>query len=321
MQKVSVIVPVYNVKDYLERCVKSIIAQTERNIQIILVDDGSTDGSGLICDKLAETDDRINVLHKKNGGLSSARNFGIQFAKCEFICFIDSDDIISPHYVEHLLYLNEKHGCDISVGRYACFDKTEPIFRYAEQEIEIINGKQAINKLFGESYVTATIACNKLYKKTLFDDLKYPEGLINEDEALAYRLYYKANKVAFSSNIIYGYYMRANSITKSRFSEKNFDFLKIAWERCVFFERNEEEKYYHLFLKLYCWALLDFAQKTRKVLGDSAKGRALVKEFKKKSVILTTSPYISKAKKLAIRLFRAFPSFYYLYKAVKRKEI
>lgn len=115
--------------------------------------------------------------------------------------------------------------------------------------------------------------------------------------------------------------MRANSITKSRFSEKNFDFLKIAWERCVFFERNEEEKYHHLFLKLYCWTLLDFAQKTRKVLGDSAKGRALVKEFKKKSVILTTSPYISKAKKLAIRLFRAFPSFYYLYKAVKRKEI
>ena len=317
MLKVSVIVPIYNVKEDLERCVRSIIAQTEPNIQIVLVDDGSTDGSSALCDSLAEIDNRIIALHKKNGGLSSARNYGLKFANGRYVCFIDSDDIISPYYVEHLLSLNEKNGCDISVGRYICFNDEEPSFDDAEHEVEVINGNQAINKLFGDSYVTATIACNKLYRKSLFDDLKYPEGLINEDEALAYKLYYKANKVAFSSNVVYGYYMRADSITKSRFSERNFDFLKIAWERCLFFENQKEERYYHLFLKVYCWTLLDFAKKTKQILGDGDKSKELIKEFKHKSCILLHSSHISTSRKIAISLFRLFPTLYYLFKAIK----
>ena len=166
MQKVSVIVPIYNVKEYLERCVKSIIGQTERNIKIILVDDGSTDGSSMICDSFAQIDDRITVLHKKNGGLSSARNYGLKYANSEYVCFVDSDDIMSSDYVEHLLFLNEKYECDITVGRYVCFDENEPIFDNTDDpEVEIIDGHRAINKLFGDSYVTATIACNKLFRK------------------------------------------------------------------------------------------------------------------------------------------------------------
>lgn len=320
MKKVSVIVPVYNVKAYLNRCVQSILNQTEHNIQIILVDDGSTDGSSSLCDDLAKADNRIRVIHKENGGLSSARNCGLQNANGEFVCFIDSDDVISPYFVEHLLFLVTKYDCDISVGRYECFNETEPDFDTKDIDIEIVEGKKAINQLFVDSYVNATIACNKLYKRSLFDDLKYPEGLINEDEALAYRLYYKANKVAFSSNIIYGYYMRANSITKSRFSKKNFDFLQIAWDRCIFFENNNEERYYHLFLKIYCWTLLDFAQKTKKVLCDSKKSKELIKEFKAKSRTLIASPYISKGKKILIKVFQVFPSLYYLFKAMKSKE-
>ncbi len=320
MKKVSVIVPVYNVKAYLNRCVQSILNQTEQNIQIILVDDGSTDGSSSLCDDLAKADNRIRVIHKENGGLSSARNCGLQNANGEFVCFIDSDDVISPYFVEHLLFLVIKYDCDISVGRYVCFNETEPDFDTKDIDIEIVEGKKAINQLFGDSYVNATIACNKLYKRSLFDDLKYPEGLINEDEALAYRLYYKANKVAFSSNIIYGYYMRANSITKSRFSKKNFDFLQIAWDRCIFFENNNEERYYHLFLKIYCWTLLDFAQKTKKVLCDSKKSKELIKEFKAKSRTLIASPYISKGKRIVIKVFQVFPSLYYLFKAMKSKE-
>ena len=320
MKKVSVIVPVYNVKAYLNRCVQSILNQTEQNIQIILVDDGSTDGSSSLCDDLAKADNRIRVIHKENGGLSSARNCGLQNANGDFVCFIDSDDVISPYFVEHLLFLVAKYACDISVGRYVCFNETEPDFDTKDIDIEIVEGKKAINQLFGDSYVNATIACNKLYKRSLFDDLKYPEGLINEDEALAYRLYYKANKVAFSSNIIYGYFMRANSITKSRFSKKNFDFLQIAWDRCIFFENNNEERYYHLFLKIYCWTLLDFAQKTKKVLCDSKKSKELIKEFKAKSRTLIASPYISKGKRIVIKVFRVFPSLYYLFKAMKSKE-
>ena len=118
---ISVIVPVYNVKDYLERCVKSIINQTEKDIEIILVDDGSTDGSSLICDELAKSDNRITVFHKANGGLSSARNCGIERAKGKYLCFIDSDDIISPYFVEHLLTLIQKYNCDIRLGSFVMF--------------------------------------------------------------------------------------------------------------------------------------------------------------------------------------------------------
>ena len=156
MKKVSVIVPVYNVKAYLDKCVQSIINQTEQSIEIILVDDGSTDGSSLLCDDWAKADNRIIVIHKENGGLSSARNCGLQKANGEFVCFIDSDDVISPYFVEHLLLLVTKYDCDISVGRYACFSETEPDFDIKNTDIEIIEGKKAINQLFGDSYVNAT---------------------------------------------------------------------------------------------------------------------------------------------------------------------
>lgn len=320
MDKVSLIVPVYNVKNYLERCVKSIINQTEKDIEIILVDDGSTDGSSLICDELAERDNRITVFHKANGGLSSARNCGIERAKGKYLCFIDSDDIISPYFVEHLLTLIEKYNCDIAVGRYEFFTEKEPVFSNEEKGVEIVEGKNALDKLFGKSYVTATVAWNKLYKKELFNDIKYPEGLINEDEATAYRLFYITNRVAFSENIIYGYYMRADSITKSPFSKRNFDFLKIAWERCEFFKEKNEEKYYYLFLKNYCWTLLEFSKKTKKILGDSKKSKELVKEFKEKSKILKKSLYISKSKRIAIGLIRWFPSLYFLLKKKQKRK-
>lgn len=320
MEKVSVIVPIYNVKDYLERCVKSLLMQTEKDIHIILVDDGSTDGSQFICDDLAKKDKRITVLHKENGGLSAARNYGLQFAKGEFICFIDSDDVISPYFVEHLLLLIEKYDCDISVGRYVCFSETEPDFDIKDSNVEIVDGKQAIGKLFGDSYVNATIACNKLYKKSLFDDLRYPEGLINEDEALAYRLYYKASKVAFSDSVLYGYYKRINSITQSRFSEKNFDFLKIAWDRCIFFKENKEEMYYYQFLKTYCWTLLEFSKKTRIILKDYKRSHLLIKEFREKSKLLQKSPYMSNFKRIVVALFRVFPSMYFLLSKINQRR-
>lgn len=320
MVKISIIVPVYNVKDYLERCVKSILNQSEKNIEVILVDDGSTDGSALLCDNLAKLDERVISLHKENGGLSSARNYGLQFSKGEHVCFIDSDDVIAPYFVERLNELMEKNGCDIAVGEFVTFSDEPPMFELVEEKVEVVEGKQAINKLFGDSYVSATIACNKMYKKSLFNDIKYPEGLINEDEATAYKLYYIANKVVFSNLIVYGYYMRPNSITKSRFSEKNFDFLKIAWERCLFFKEKNQERYYHLFLKEYCWALLDFSNKAKKILKDKNKNKLIVKEFKKKSKELISSPYITTKKKLMIALIRAFTPLYFLLKKINKKR-
>ena len=320
MDKVSVIVPIYNAESYLEKCVNSIINQTERDIQIILVDDGSTDKSPQICDELSLKDDRIVVFHKKNGGLSSARNKGLENAKADYVCFIDSDDIIAPYYVEHLLSLIEKYDCDVAVGKFETFTDKDPSFDNIDNDVEIVEGKNAIDKLFGKSYVTATIACNKVYKKSLFDDIKFPEGKINEDEATAYRIFYKTERVAFSNSVVYGYYMRDNSITKSKFSKRNFDFLEIAWERCMFFKERGEERYYYLFLKIYCWTLLEFSEKTKKILGDSKKSKELVKEFKEKSKILKKSLYISKSKRIAIGLIRWFPSLYFLLKKKQKRK-
>ena len=320
MDLISVIVPVYNVRNYLEKCVKSITAQTEKNIQIILVDDGSTDGSSLICDELSKNDDRIEVFHKENGGLSSARNFGISKAKGEYVCFIDSDDIISPYFVEHLLFFIKKCDCDVAVGKYECFTEAEPVFSNEDMGFELVEGKKAVDKLFGESCINATIACNKLYKKTLFDDLKFPEGLFNEDEAVAYRIFYKTKRVAFSNNIVYGYYVREGSITKSPFSKRNFDYLQISWERCLFFKEHSEERYYYLFLKKYCWELLEYAKKTRKFIGDTKKSKELVKEFKEKSKILLKSPYMSRIKKIAVKLIRALPMMYFVFKKLGTKK-
>lgn len=309
---VSIIVPVYNVNAYLERCVKSILHQTVTDIEIILVDDGSTDGSEQQCDRFAEADDRICVIHKANGGLSSARNRGLQCAKGEFVCFVDSDDVISPYYVEHLLHLVQVHACDIAVGQYVCFNEDEPRFANGDEAAQILEGKKAIDKLFGATNVCATIACNKLYKKALFSDVKFPDGLIHEDEAVAYRLYYKADRVAFSDTVVYGYYRREDSISTSPFSKRKFDFLKIAWERCLFFKAHKEERYYHLFLKLYCWILLEYSKKTRKYLKDVDRSKMLLKEFKEKSKELLCSPYISKSKRIAIRVYRICTPFYYI---------
>ena len=319
MVKISIIVPVYNVKDYLERCVKSILNQSKKNIEVILVDDGSTDGSALLCDNLAKLDERVISLHKENGGISSARNYGLQFSKGEYVCFIDSDDVIAPYFVERLNELMEKNGCDIAVGEFVTFNDEPPLFELVDESIEILEGKQAINKLFGDSYVSATIACNKMYKKSLFNDIKYPEGLINEDEATAYKLYYLANKVVFSNLIVYGYYMRPNSITKSRFSEKNFDFLKIAWERCLFFKEKNQERYYHLFLKNYCFDLLIFSKKTKKLLKNSKTSKKLKQEFKKLSKTLLKSKHISLLKKCFIMAIRVCPSFFYVMHFLKNK--
>lgn len=312
MSKVSIIVPVYNVYAYLERCVESIIRQTEQDIEILLIDDGSTDGSAMLCNRLAEADGRITVIHKENGGLSSARNYGLQMAMGDFVCFVDSDDVIAPYYVEHLLHLIQTYDSDLSVGQYACFLETMPSFDNVAQDIQVLSGKDAINKLFGESNICATIACNKMYRKTLFSDISFPEGLINEDEAVAYRLFYKAKKVVFSSNTIYGYYTRTDSITKRGFSQRNYDYLQIAWERCEFFKNNNEERYYHLFLKIYCWVLLEYGKKARTILKDKKKNKELLKEFKAKSRLLIRSPYISKTKRMGIRLFSIFPPVYFL---------
>ena len=221
---ISVIVPVYKVEPYLHRCVDSILAQTYINLEIFLVDDGSPDNCGKICDEYAKKDSRIKVIHKKNGGLSDARNVAIDMAKGEYITFIDSDDFVASDYVETLYHLIEKYQCKVGVAWLRTFhegceaDTKQP--PYIEKVFDRIEGIE--NMFYQELFDTA--AWCKIYHRSLFETgIRYPFGLIYEDLPTTYLLFLQADKVAFCNHIIYNYLLRANSIEGQPFRANKLD--------------------------------------------------------------------------------------------------
>ena len=182
---VSVIIPVYNVADYLPACIESVKAQTYKEIQIILVDDGSNDGSGELCDKAATEDERITVIHRENGGLSAARNTGIAAAKGEFICFLDSDDLLDADFVERLYVIAKEKSADVVACGFVRFGDDSDIAKNNDSEkqekVTEYSNKQAVREVIKERNVKS-VAWNKLYKSSLFKELKFPEGKLHEDE-------------------------------------------------------------------------------------------------------------------------------------------
>lgn len=221
---ISVIIPVYNVEQYLEKCIDSIINQTYKNLEIILVDDGSIDNSGNLCDLLAKKDSRIVVYHKENGGLSSARNFGIDKANGEFIGFIDSDDYIDNDMYETLYNLIKQNKSDVSMcGLYNIYANRKDS-QVKEVKKYLMNAEEAIQMVL-DSKITSVTAVNKLYRKEIFNDLRYDLGKTSEDAFIIVRLLDKCNLISVTNERKYYYYHRANSITKKPFSEKSRDVL------------------------------------------------------------------------------------------------
>lgn len=231
---VSVIIPVYNVEGYLDKCIDSVTQQSYKNIEIILVDDGSTDLSGELCDKWAEKDDRIRVIHKINGGQSSARNRGIVSSRGNFLTFIDSDDYVSEKYIEVLLALLKKYDADISIAQLNnvyLFDKGEKTETESEEkskEIEI-SPCEAIQLMLTEKGVPVS-ANAKLYKRDLFNNISFPEGKLFEDLFTTYKLFYKATKLAVSNKKIYNYLIRNDSTIGSLNPQKNLDLFYASKE-------------------------------------------------------------------------------------------
>ena len=201
MPKISIIVPIYNVEKYLTNCIDSILNQTFKDFELILVNDGSTDNSFEICKHYKDIDDRICIIDKKNGGLSSARNAGLDIAKGEYIGFVDSDDYIHPQMYELLYNQIIKNKADISMCEFkkvSEFNKKELSDKVIlNQEVEILNNKEAVFKLGENGSVTYVIACNKLYKKSLFNNIKFKEGIIHEDEYIIHRLLYQVKTLVY----------------------------------------------------------------------------------------------------------------------------
>lgn len=256
--KISIIVPVYNVEGYMRKCINSILNQTIENIEIILVNDGSKDKSGDICDEYKKKDDRVVVIHKENGGLSSARNAGLEIATGELIGFVDSDDWIEPDYFEILYEGIIKNNADISVMQLKYVTNHQKIEFNTEMKEEWLEftRHKAMESFIANNFIASNFiqysACNKLYRSNLFEGIRYPEGMLMEDKATTYKLIHKANLVVVNLSKKYHYYLRSDSIMQSEFNKKKFDSLDIHMKQIEFVDVNYP-KFYGLIRARYAY--------------------------------------------------------------------
>ena len=247
MPTVSIIVPVYKAEEYVGRCVESILSQTFQDLEIILVDDGSPDRSGAICDMIARRNHQIHVIHQNNQGVSAARNTGIEAATGEYIMFVDSDDVIHSQCVETLFYGIKETGAQIAIGditRFRCNDMPNLVSRVSETRYSLITNLDALQMLVDTTAVTSrfTSPCCKLYVKTLFDHICFPVCRRFEDEVVAYQLYYIAEKCVLCDSKLYFYFVNEDGFTQNLKLEDRFDEYDAQWERLEYFgERNLKE--------------------------------------------------------------------------------
>ena len=223
---ISVVVPIYGVEDYLDNCVNSIINQTYTNLEIILVDDGSPDKCGQICDEYAAQDKRVKVIHKKNGGLSDARNAGIDVAKGKYITFIDSDDYVAEDYVSVLLTCMLSEKADISICRLKETSRLDEDLKCKKtDDVAVYSSIEALEKmLYAREFSTS--ACSRLFRIELFEGVRFPLGKYSEDLFTIYKTILKANKIVSIRREAYFYYTRPGSITNEKFSKRHLDTLE-----------------------------------------------------------------------------------------------
>ena len=245
MEKVSVIIPVYKVEEYLNKCVESVVNQTYTNLEIILVDDGSPDNCPQMCDEWAKKDERIRVVHKENGGVSSARNVALDVLTGEYICFVDADDTIHPKYVEILLSNLKESNADVSVCSWKkVYDISKPQNKnYNKRKVDLVEyqGNEILDLLYNKKVPLIMALWTKLYKKDIFKDIRFPEVVIAEDDAIIHLILNKCKKLVFSDCILYNNTQRDNSLTTSTFSKKKLYALKVFKDRINYMEQNRPE--------------------------------------------------------------------------------
>lgn len=238
---VTMIVPVYNVEKYLDRCIKTIVNQTWKDYEVILVDDGSTDNSGVMCDDYAIIYPFIKVIHKENGGLSSARNAGIEVAKGEYVTFVDSDDYISKYYVENLVSALEKSGSDLAVSLFVnVYDGDESIADKEQHGLTNLRTRtnEACLKDMLYQKVIDTSACGKLYSLKAIGELRFPHGKLYEDIMFTTTMLARAKQIAIVDNIDYFYYQRVGSIQYQTFNERKLDCIRQFHKQMEFIDHN-----------------------------------------------------------------------------------
>lgn len=301
---VSIIIPVYKVEQYIYRCLNSVINQTYKKVEIILIDDGSPDNCPHICDEYAEKDSRIKVIHKMNGGLSDARNIGLKHVTGDYIFFVDSDDFIHERTVEYLVELAERYKadivqCDRELGERDTF--TSDAFNQADK----VN--QYNNCTIFESSQNNVIICAKLYKKSVWDEIEMPVGKLNEDDYTTWKLYYKAKEIVVSSYKLYYNYINPDGICSNLKKKPNIDYpIEAYHERIAFFDKIGNS---HL-SDLSKWRFIKFILLSyrNKQLSTEQKN-VLRHEFNQIRCNVIKCKNVPLAEKILILIFSISPSF------------
>lgn len=284
---ISIIVPVYKVEAFLEKCILSLINQSYTNLEIILVDDGSPDHCGDICDEWAKKDSRIKVIHKQNGGLSDARNAGIDIATGKYISFVDSDDWLSLDYYEILYDQIIMYNAKIAAsGIVWVYDENDNNIHGKKMETKMYSAEEALETIQSNEGFFA-VAWNKLYYRELFDDIRYPYGLIHEDEFVTYRLIAKAKTLTLCQKAKYFYRQRQGSIMATLDCQKEKNVLDAYLERIILFKKEYNRLYVrdkYLFC-MACYTIFQLAkkQKNENVMKEVVEQRKKV-SFNKKEL-------------------------------------
>nr|WP_205006131.1 glycosyltransferase family 2 protein [Sporolactobacillus spathodeae] len=230
---ISVIVPIYKVEKYLSKCVDSILNQTYENLEIILINDGSPDNCGKMIDEYLVKDNRIKTIHKKNGGLSDARNAGLDVCQGKYVTCIDSDDYIEPDYIHYLYDLLKENDAALSIctHRYVTEDGAVINKVYDNSKVIIMNQEEALYQLCNSSLFSSS-AWAKLYRKSDFANVRYPIGRIFEDLPTTYKLFMKADKIVFGQRALYDYVFRQGAISRQQFNPRRIDAIEFAEQMC-----------------------------------------------------------------------------------------
>lgn len=320
MPKISIIVPVYNVEKYLTRCIDSILSQTFTDFELILVDDGSPDGCPAICDAYARKDSRIRVIHKENGGLSDARNAGLEVASGEYIGFVDSDDFVHPQMYELLYTASMMHNAGIvqcGFYRFNEMDEISPFQKETLQSICILEKESYLDHFYPKNcYIITSTVCNKLYKSKIFQELRFPFGRYYEDSYIFLQTLDNCaqgqEKVILLPNQLYWYMQREGSIMYSTYSSKWFQGTSNNKNNLNFFRKKNN-------LQMICYALDDYLTRFTKdklcveLLHCEFKSefKEIQRAFVKEIVPVLRDPIICEMKKLMMLLLFVSPKAAY----------
>lgn len=276
MSTISVITPVYNVEKYIHRCIDSILAQTFSDFELILVDDGSPDRCGVICDEYAAKDDRIVVLHQENRGQAAARNRALDMARGEYIAFVDSDDWVHPRFLEVLLSNAREQQADVSVCGHRKVTDIVPFQEVGNSSADALSGEEFVRLgLTGQIPNRVWLLWDKLFRRECFERIRMPVGRINEDNATVYKVLYEAKRVAFCDVPLYYYFYNETSTVNQKFCRKHLDWLLVPEEMIRYFTEKQDPVLVDKCRKMYLSALEDMFRKVKANLDDPALEREL----------------------------------------------